>query len=109
MTPLPLASGSGDHSKMPLFTPEQVHHINDALQRFGKAYATVLRERVVPALRAFDEAVWKAYRQAGAPYGDTADGRQRWVEEVGRAQRAAADAEYEAMRQIPLRPPRRDP
>ncbi len=54
--------------------------LQPAVERFGKA-AHILYD-----------AMWNAYRQAGAPYGETEEGLQRWIQEEGEKARAREEA-----------------
>jgi hypothetical protein len=56
-----------------------------AMQKLGERFAT--------AAKLLDKAMWTAYRQSGAIYGDTRDGRARWLEEMAKIQRLRAEAD----------------
>jgi hypothetical protein len=53
-----------------------------AIQAIGRSYTQLICEHVAPAILKFAAAYWSGqYRQAGAPYGDTDEARQRWIDE----------------------------
>lgn len=86
----------------PLFTPQQM----EALARFDAEHARLLRSQVEAAqtfleqmvealepmlrrfgaaLQEFDAAAHQNYLAAGVPYGDTLEGRWRWMNELAEA------------------------
>lgn len=63
----------------------------DAVDAFGRLGAFMTD--VFNAMQELYNAVHSAYLEAGAPYGDTSDGMQRWVRERGEAERLRAEAD----------------
>ena len=49
-------------------------------------------ERLGEAFKNLHEAYWRAYREAGAPYGETEEGLWRWAGERAEAERLARRA-----------------
>lgn len=47
-------------------------------------YFTHMSEVLYPLLNEFNEAIHLAYREAGSPYGETEEGLQRWLDELGK-------------------------
>lgn len=69
---------------------------NEAAVKAGQAIEENLIpafQRLIPVMQAVYDTIWRTYREAGAPYGETADGLLRWVREVGEAKRLQFEAE----------------
>jgi hypothetical protein len=82
-----------------LTTPEfNIEQLRESILITGKialeAFADVAR-KLAPALEGFYQAVWQAYRDAGAPYGETDEGLLRFVRELSEARRLQLGSEGE--------------
>ncbi|GIK37609.1 MAG: hypothetical protein BroJett011_14420 [Chloroflexota bacterium] len=75
---------------------EWLQKFRDSIAEAGTAIAellTPLVQQLVPAMQAVYDAFWWAYREAGAPYGETDDRLLRWAREMGEARRLQTEAE----------------
>ena len=75
---------------------EQVRQVGEAIAALGNRMAEVLTptfQALVPTMQALYGAFWRAYLEAGAPYGETDEGMMRWYKEVGEARRMQFEAD----------------
>lgn len=82
----------------PTFSAEQLAELRRSNEKLSHEMTAAFRQigaAAVPIVRAFGECLQKIdkglkqnYQAAGAPYGDTAEGRWRWLNEVADAANA---------------------
>jgi hypothetical protein len=67
-------------------TPEQRRMV-ESISRMAQTFAVACQPVVhafADAMKGIHEVIWKAYREAGTPYGDNEDGLLRWLEAIRR-------------------------
>jgi hypothetical protein len=83
---------------------QQDERLAQSFVRFGRALGAGMAaffEQVTPLAGRLYAALWDAYRNAGAPYGETSEGLNRWVQEQVESMRTAARrARARQMRQV---------
>jgi hypothetical protein len=85
-----LLCGTLDKDAMENAIVEMIKKLNNELNEWVETIAEALSpifEALVPALQKTYDIFWKAYLEAGAPYGKNSDSMMRWYHEMSKARR----------------------
>ena len=62
-----------------------LEQMTDSLLTFGEEIRGCLTDafqQIAPGLEAIYDVIWQAYLKAGAPYGETPEGLERWLDDL---------------------------